>query len=66
MENGLKQVAEKKKYWFEDVRGKHYIFEADSPKAAHHYFMMEGDHAWDYGVADKEYFVNRLKGKDNA
>jgi hypothetical protein len=57
-------LVEKKKYWLEDVTGKHYIFEAESMKEAHHYFMMEGDHAWDYGVADKEYFIRRLKGEE--
>ena len=56
-------VIKKQKYWLEDTTGKHHIFEADSPTAALHYFMMEGDHAWTYGVADKEYFCNRLKGK---
>ena len=59
-------MTEKQKYWLEDTRGDHHIFEAENAKEAHHYFMMEGDHAHNYGIADKEYFANRLKGKDNA
>jgi hypothetical protein len=56
-------MTEKQKYWLEDVQGNHHIFEAEDRKAAYHYFMMEGDHAYDYGLADKEYFVERLKGE---
>lgn len=50
------------KYWLEDVRGKHYIFEAKNDKEASHYFWNSGDRAYDYGIADKEYFKRRLQG----
>ena len=52
------------KYWLEDTTGKYQIFEAKDREAAHHYFMMSGDHAYDYGVADKEFFINKSKGID--
>ena len=51
------------KYWLEDVNGKHHIFEAESMEEARWYFMQSGDHAWDYGVADKQYFKDRLEGR---
>jgi hypothetical protein len=37
------------KYWirYTDDTVKH--FDADSDRDAYHYFMMEGDHAYDYG-----------------
>ena len=51
------------KYWLQDNTGKHHIFEAENDKEAHHYFMMSGDRAYDYGLADKEYFKEVLEGK---
>ena len=53
-----------KKYWLEDTQGKYHIFEAEDDKEASHYFFTSGDRAYDYGLADKEFFMNRLKGID--
>ena len=38
------------KYWIRYTNDTVNHFEADSDKEAHHYFMMEGDHAYDYGL----------------
>ena len=56
-------MVEKQKYWLEDQQGQHYIFEAENDKAAADYFFSSGDRAYNYGRADKEYFVRRLKGE---
>jgi len=56
-------MTEKKKYWLEDITGKHHIFEAEDAEEASWYFHNSGDRAYDYGIADKTYFHNRLKGE---
>ena len=56
-------TSDKKKYWIEYTNGERKVFEAKDSKAAHHYFMMEGDHAYAYGIANKDYFHKRLKGE---
>ena len=57
------RMTEKQKYWLEDNTGEHHIFEAKDDKEASWYFHNSGDRAYDYGRADKEYFVKRLKGE---
>ena len=37
------------KYWIKYIDETVDHFDADSDDDAHHYFMMEGDHAYDYG-----------------
>ena len=51
------------KYWLQDNTGKIHFFEAENKKEAHHYFMMSGDRAYDYGLADREFFKEVLEGK---
>lgn len=41
--------SSKKKYWFEDTRGKIYVKSFNTEKEARHHFMMEGDHMHDFG-----------------
>ena len=53
------------KYWMSDTSDNHYIFEAEDDKAAAEYFYNSGDRAYNWGRADKAYFVNRLKGVQN-
>jgi len=38
-----------KKYWIEYIGGERKVFEAENEKDARWYFMMEGDHAYDFG-----------------
>ncbi len=52
------------KYWLQDNTGEHHIFEAKDDKDAADYFFSSGDRAYDYGIADKAYFVKRLKGEE--
>jgi hypothetical protein len=52
-----------KKYWLQDNLGKYHIFEAKDDNEAAAYFWNSGDRAYDWGRADKEFFVNRLKGE---
>jgi len=42
------------KYWIEYVDGTRRTFEAENDIEARHYFMMEGDHAHDYGPIEDE------------
>jgi len=42
------------KYWIEYVDGSRKIFVAENDIEARHYFMMEGDHAYDYGPMEDE------------
>jgi hypothetical protein len=51
------------KYWIQDQLGKHHIFEAKDDKEAGDYFWNSGDRAYDWGRADKQYFIERLKGE---
>ena len=51
------------KYWLQDNTGKHHIFEAKNDKEAADYFWSSGDRAYNWGRADKDYFVKRLKGE---
>ena len=41
-----------KDWWIEYIDGTRKIFQAPDRVAAHHYFMMEGDHAYDYGLVE--------------
>ena len=56
-------MTKKNKYWLEDTRGNHYIFEAEDDDAAIAYFFNSGDRAYDWGRADKQYFLEKLEGK---
>ena len=51
------------KYWIEDTLGNHEIFEAEDDKDAAFKFYSSGDHAFRWGRADKQYFIERLEGK---
>jgi hypothetical protein len=51
------------KYWLKDNLGKIEIFEAENDIEARHYFYSSGDHAYDYGRADKKFFKEALEGK---
>ena len=51
------------KYWIEDQRGEYHIFEAKDDREAADYFWNSGDRAYDWGKADKEFFMERLKGE---
>ena len=42
------------KYWISYTDGTVHSFKADSKEEARHYFMMEGDHAYDYNKHLKE------------
>ena len=48
------------KYWIEYIDGKVLEFEAENDKAAHWYFMMEGDHAYDWGKCNASESVTRI------
>ena len=55
------------KYWLQDTRGNYHIFEAADDREAADYFYTSGDRAYDYGRADKEFFIERLKhGNDGT
>jgi hypothetical protein len=54
-------LVKKQKYWLQDNQGKYHIFEAENDKEAYDYFWNSGDRAYDYGLADKEFFHKRLK-----
>jgi len=56
-------MSEKQKYWLEDTQGKHHIFEAEDDKEASFYFHSSGDRAWNWGRANKQYFLDRLAGE---
>jgi len=45
-------------WWIEYTDGTRRIFQAPDKVAAHHYFMMEGDHAYNYGLVENwgQYF----------
>ena len=45
----MSNKKKKKLYWFEAIGGKTYTKEFKTKEEAHHHFMMEGDHMWDYG-----------------
>ena len=51
------------KYWLQDTQGKYHIFEAKDAQDAYDYFFNSGDRAYDYGIADKQFFIDRLKGE---
>ena len=53
------------KYWLQDNTGKIHIFEAESDQEARDYFWNSGDRAYDWGVADKQFFKEALEGKWN-
>lgn len=51
------------KYWIQDNRGEYHIFEAKDDQEARDYFWNSGDRAYDWGIADKQFFKERLEGK---
>ena len=54
------------KYWISYTNNTVGTFEAKTSQEARHYFMMEGDHAYDYGRYEKEEEIptNPMQGPD--
>ena len=56
-----------KGWWIEYTDGTRKIFQAADYSSAHHYFMMEGRHALDFGLVKNwgEYFKTEWDGNED-